>query len=176
MWPWTYEEKLMVWRRVWMRVREEHRRGGHRMSFGGDLLLPAVCYEDRYPRLRRPTKVMAGSPGSCRVTQFLCAWSRFLCAKQLKCTAVSGKGAVRCADRPADAGDVGTGAGDRDAAWWTIPTTDRVGCSNPRIGSGFRGSILATLAALARPHLSLPTTGEGAILGPTTRPNPGNLG
>jgi hypothetical protein len=55
------------------------------------------------------------------------------------------------------------------------PTTAEV-----RLDAGkaarFSASAQSTLAAHAVRDLPLPTTGEGAILGPTTTPNPGNVG
>jgi hypothetical protein len=49
--------------------------------------------------------------------------------------------------------------------------------ANHRVLAPRRSQLIgSTLAALAVRHLPLPTTGEGAILGPTTTPNPGNVG
>jgi hypothetical protein len=46
-----------------------------------------------------------------------------------------------------------------------------------RVSAPRRSQLIgSTLAALAVRDLPLPTTGEGAILGPTTTPNPVNVG
>jgi hypothetical protein len=49
--------------------------------------------------------------------------------------------------------------------------------ANHRVLAPRRSQLIgSTLAALAVRDLPLPTTDEGAILGPTTTPNPGNVG
>ena len=65
------------------------------------------------------------------------------------------------------------GSQERDAVRATI---DRIEMAFGKRAPRRSQLIGSTLAAHALRDLPLPTTGEGAILGPTTTPNPGNVG